>query len=127
MPAWPWAKLDLPRSTRPAVADGTDRTGALASAAGRSPLLLGPLGGKAALIYSTARVLDSEELNEALVFGLPDEVPLDSLVAGDPFPAFGSGLRTSEHPRRGPAVLSIALLIGQRAAAAAATGYVEFR
>ncbi|MGP5047390.1 heparan-alpha-glucosaminide N-acetyltransferase domain-containing protein [Glutamicibacter ardleyensis] len=80
-----------------------------------SALLLGPLGGKAALIYSTARVLDSEELNEALVFGLPDEVPLDSLwwlVTLSPH----SDLVFELLNTLGVAllVLSIALLIGQR-------------
>ncbi|MFJ2620681.1 heparan-alpha-glucosaminide N-acetyltransferase domain-containing protein [Glutamicibacter sp. NPDC087344] len=44
-----------------------------------SALLLGPLGGKGELIRSTRRWLSAEDVNDSLIYGLPTEIPLDSL------------------------------------------------
>lgn len=82
---------------------------------GLSWLLLGPLGGTSALIESTGRWMEPADVTEALTFGTPDDVPLDSFwwqVTLSPH----SNLVFELLNTLGVAllVLSIALLIGQQ-------------
>ncbi|PQZ97742.1 hypothetical protein CQ010_15115 [Arthrobacter sp. MYb211] len=82
-----------------------------------SALLLGPLGGRSALIKSTEGWLSAAEVDESLSFGLPSGVPLDSAwwqVALAPH----SNMLFETLNTLGVALLvfAVALMLGQRVA-----------